>query len=122
MSYEDYTKMEINSIRKVFGDNILVEWQENTDHMLGGKLVRPDTFKRSHHTGIVVKVGPEVQEEIQPGKRILFDQFSNPHKFYDTAKKKRFAIIRESLQGSAFAIIPARVKIGGGEPDFDYAA
>lgn len=122
-----YIHMNIDRISRLQNDAILVEWELNTDELLGGRLVRPDTYKAAHYTGIVVLAGPGVEAEIDIGDRILFDQFCNPVRYYDPKKKKRYAIIRERDQGYPFAIIPPRadgskVKIGGGEPSFDYDA
>lgn len=114
--------MTAERIKALTGDKILIEWEEAIETMAGGKLIRPENFRAAHYTGIVKLVGPLVSEEIRVGDRIMFDQFSNPHEFFDPDTEKRMAIIEESRQGSAFAIIPPRVKIGGGEPGFNYSA
>lgn len=117
----------------VLGDQIFLEWEEAPDNFKGTALKRPDNFKPNHHTGIVLKAGPEVDEEIHgalktgAAVRILFDRFSGVEGYQDPVTKKRYAFIKESQQGSAYAIIPHRadgkpVQISGGEGDFDYAS
>lgn len=104
------------------GDRVLVEWEFAADEMTSGKitLLRPEAHKKMKYTGIVRKVGPKVEApEIQPGVRILFDQFSNFEKFFDP-ELGRMALISERQQASAFAIIPHRVKIGEGQGDYNY--
>lgn len=98
-------------------DYLLVIWEEAKESLLGGKLVRPDTHKGIQYTGIIKKASPHVDEDLKPGKRIFFEQFSSPLGFIDSKTKKRMAIIRES---ACLAIIPQRAKIGSGEAGFNY--
>ena len=105
----DYPVIEVDKIKQVIGDKLLVEWESAQEEMLGGKLVRPDTQRERHYTGIVLKKGIDVSEEaIQEGSRIFFEQFSNFEKFQSYDGKKRYAIVSE---GSCLAVIPKRVKV-----------
>lgn len=117
-----YTEIDWRKF-KPLGDNILLRWEESHDELKVGKvsLVRPDTYKGQHYTGIVMKVGKKVDPGIHIGDRLIFDQFSGFQKFWDE-ELGRMALISESKQTAAFAIIPPRAKIGAGEPDFDYSA
>lgn len=103
------------------GERILVQWEESNDDIkMGGViLVRPDTHRKIHYTGIVKAVGSRCESGVKVGDRVMFDQFSQFEKFWDN-DLGRMALISESQQGSAFAIIPPRVKIGGGEEDYKY--
>jgi len=93
----------------MIGDKLLVEWEPAKEDLLGGLLVRPETQRERHYTGIVLKKGFDVSEEaIQEGARVFFEQFSNFEKFQSNDGKKRYAIVRE---GSCLAIIPKRSKV-----------
>ena len=102
-----------------WGDKILLQWELNTDTIKMGKvrLIRPESFKRAHFTGIVLNVGRDVSLDINIGDRLFFEQFSNFEKLYDP-KYGRLAFIREQ---DAVAIVPPRTKINsdGGDYDFD---
>jgi len=115
-----YYEIDATTFRPL-GDMLLVDWEEFQDEMRVGKktLVRPDTHKKMHYTGVVYAVGPESNSGVKVGDRILFDQFSNFEKFWDPTLG-RMALISERQQGSAFAIIPPRVRIGGEEGDYRY--
>jgi Co-chaperonin GroES (HSP10) len=118
----NYTEIDASTFQPL-GDRILVTWEEAHDEIKVGKttLVRPDTFKKQHYTGEVLNIGPGVTVEIKIGDRILFDQFGNFEKLWDR-ELGRLALISQSSQGSAFAIIPERTRIGGGEGNFDFDA
>lgn len=119
----DLSYLDIEDWRALIpsSDHILVDWEEARDELLSGKLIRPDTHKKLHYTGVVLSTGPDVDPGIEPGMRILFDQFSNFQKLWNH-EVGRMALISERAQGSAFAIIPHRTKIGGGEGDYNYEA
>ena len=110
----DYPPIEVDRIKKTILDRIIVQWEENTNTMAGGKLIRPDTYKKQYYTGIVLKVGDYVDPELKEGDRILFDQFSGFEKFYDE-KHGRIAILEERKQGPAFAVIPKRIEVDSEE-------
>lgn len=100
-------------------DTLLITWEEAKEELLGGRLVRPETHRGVCYTGVVEKVGPTVfEEDLKPGVRVFFEQFSSPIGFIDAKTKKRKAIIKES---ACLAIIPHRVKVGSGDvmPDFN---
>ncbi len=102
-------------------DFIWVSWDEAPDAFKAGKinLIRPDTHKGQHYTGKVMAVGPDADPEIKVGTRLLFDQFSNFEK-YRHPDIGRIAVLKESEQASAFAVVPERLKISSAEGDFNY--
>lgn len=107
----------------VLGKNILVQWEFCQDKLRVGKyvLLRPDTHKKMHYVGNVMSVGEDVSPEIQPGCRIVFDQFSDiKDKFWDR-ELGRVALLSEEKQGALFMIVPPRVEIEGQEPEYDYS-
>ncbi len=117
-----YTEINAETFRPL-GDRILVKWEEATDKIKLGQyeLDRAETHKKMHYTGVVLKVGPKVDSDINPGDRIFFDQFSNFEPLWDE-KLGRLGLISEASQGSAFAVIPKRLRICGTEGDFNYGA
>ncbi len=119
---QNYLEVDAEAMR-VLGTRILVAWEESHDEFKIGKvrLVRPDTHKGQHYTGVVLKVGPLVSEEIQPGMRILFSQYSGFEKLFDRTHG-RLALIDEAKQDQAFAIIPARMKIDSDQGEYNYDA
>ncbi len=105
----DYPLLDIDRLKTVMGDKLLVEWELAREDMLGGKLVRPDTQRERFYTGIVVKRGLDVSEDIlEEGARVFFEQFSNFEKFQSLDCKKRYALVRE---GACLAVIPKRSKV-----------
>lgn len=117
----DLGYLEIEDWRKCrpTSDRILIAWEHKKGELLGGKLVMPGTHTKIHYTGIVLAVGPDVNPAIKPGMRLLFDQFSGFEKLWHP-EVGRLALIEESKQASAFAIIPHRMKIGEGQGDYNY--
>lgn len=113
-----YYEIDAKTFRPM-GDRILVTWEEKKDTLLDGRLVQADTHKKQHYTGIVRAIGPDVTVAVITGDRILFDQFSGFEKYFDS-ELGRMALISESAQGSAFAVIPYRTKIGSAQPDYNY--
>lgn len=116
-----YPEIDVDNIKEMMRDLILVQWEEKKDTLLRGKLIQAETGRRQHYTGIVLKTGPDVHPMIKVGDRLLFDQFSGFEKFF-SEKHGRLAIIEQYKQGTGFAIIPMRTKIENGELDYDYAA
>ena len=112
--------MDAHSFRPL-GDRILVQWEQAQDEIRVGKksLARAETHKKIHYTGIILSIGPLASRELETGQRIIFDQFSNFEKYFDS-HYGRLALIEESKQGSCFAIIPPRVKIDNGQEDYNY--
>jgi co-chaperonin GroES (HSP10) len=117
-----YLEIQADKFRPL-GDRILVKWEQANDVIKAGKvqLLRAETHKKLCFTGIVLKVGPRAWTEVQPGDRILFDQFSDFTRLFDP-KYGRLALLDEYKQASAFAVVPARTKVTGGENDFNYDA
>ena len=117
LQYPEINVLGMNPLQ----DFILVQWDFAQPKLKAGKytLIRPDTFRKMHYTGIVLACGPEVDEDIKVGDRLIFDQFSRFEKYWDETYG-RVALLQESKQGSLFAIIPQRIEIGEGETDFNY--
>jgi hypothetical protein len=118
----DMGYLEVDASKfKPLHDFILVQWDLCQKAIKLGQyvLARPETYMKMHYVGTVIAVGPDVDIEIKPGIRLVFDQFSQFEKFWDE-KIGRVALLQESKQGALFAIVPQRVKIEGSEPDFNY--
>jgi co-chaperonin GroES (HSP10) len=100
------------------GSMILLKWEVARDDLKLGRflLKRPDTHKAAHYTGVVLAVGPLVSEDVHPGMRIFFEQFSGFEKLFDP-EHGRLALIKES---AALAVIPERTKIESMDGDYDY--
>lgn len=90
---------------QAIGESIFLSWDFATAEYGKTGIIRPVTHEKMHYTGNVISVGEGVYD-VRPGDRIFFDQFSNPGKFQDGAK--RYAFIREQ---DALAIIPERVEV-----------
>lgn len=116
----NYPEISAENLKPI-GDFILVQWEFCQDNIKAGKflLSRPDTHKKMHYSGKVIAVGIDVDPVIETGNRLIFDQFSNFEKYWDT-ELGRVALIQESKQGSLFAIIPDRIEVSGSETDFNY--
>jgi co-chaperonin GroES (HSP10) len=105
----DYPMLNIETVKEVNGDRILCEWEEAKNDLLGGRLVRPDTHRAAHYTGVILKVGNGVEDEdIEVGKRAFFEQFSGFEKFQSPDGKKRYAFVAVD---AVLALIPLRAKI-----------
>jgi co-chaperonin GroES (HSP10) len=118
----DLSYPEINSMKLMpVSDFVLVAWDLCQDEIKVGKhtLIRPETHKKMHYVGTVIACGPDVDDVIQPGQRIVFDQFSNFEKYWDP-EIGRVALVQESKQGSLFAIVPKRIKVEGSESEYNY--
>ncbi len=116
--------LEINADQfRPLGNRILLKWEEHQSEFRVGKLslVKHEKFKKLHYTGSVLALGPDVNEEIKLGDRLLFDQFSQFEKLFDP-KYGRLALIDPDKQSSAFAIIPPRVLIDSEQGDYNYNA
>jgi hypothetical protein len=112
-----YYEIEADKFRPM-GQCILVRWEAAHDSFRAGKinLARPETYKGAHYTGTVLKVGNGVGEDVQPGMRIFFEQFSGFEKMFDP-KYGRLALVREP---SVLCILPSRVKVESMDGDYDF--
>ena len=54
---QEYPSIDTSRIKEVCQDRIMVAWEFNTKYMMNGKLLRPDTHKKMHYTGTVMKMG-----------------------------------------------------------------
>lgn len=109
---------EINADKfRPMGQCILVRWEAAHDSFKAGKVLlkRPETHKGAHYTGTVLKIGSAV-EDVQPGQRIFFEQFSGFEKMFDP-KYGRLALVREP---SVLCILPPRVKVESMDGDYDF--
>lgn len=113
-------------IKTVLGNRVLIEWEQAPEDFLGGKIVRADKHRSAYFTGVVLKIGLDVDLDLNPikeGDRLFFDQFSAPEKFINwDNQSKRYAFLEVDRQGAAFAIIPPRVKVRSDEGSLNYDA
>jgi hypothetical protein len=108
MGVAEYEEIEVDKITQLLGKRALVQWEEAPKSLaksgaLAG-LVRPDTTGKAYFTGVVLRCGLDLTEEVTEGDRIFFQQFSGFQKFSDP-KHGRVAIIDE---GAIEAVIPPR--------------
>lgn len=115
-----YEVIDAKSLSPI-SDFILVTWDFCQSNIKVGQFVlsRPDTHIKQHYVGTVIALGPEVDDAIKIGDRLVFDQFSNFEKFWDE-EYGRIALLQESKQGSLFAIVPKRIKVEGSEGDYNF--
>ncbi len=73
-------------------DKVFLEWEMATPNYGKTNLIRPESYREMHYTGIVVAVGPDVKD-IQVGDRVFFDQFCGIEKFQEN--DKRFGFVRQ---------------------------
>ncbi len=72
--------------------NIFIEWEMAPEYYPGTNIRKPDAFRGMHYTGIIVHIGPDV-EDLEVGGRVFFDQWCGIEKFED--KGKRYGFCRE---------------------------
>ncbi len=90
---------------KLLRNDVLVEWEEARDTYGPSTILRPDTHKARHYTGMVISIGPDVWD-VKIGDRVFFDQFSRPERYdFDG---KRYAQITEN---DCMAILPLRAEV-----------
>ena len=105
----EYPFLDVEKVKEVIGDNLLCEWESAREDLLQGKLVRPETQRERHYTGIILKRGINVEDaDLREGERVLWEQFSGFEKYQSNDGKKRYAFVKE---GACLAIIPKRVKL-----------
>ena len=116
-----YPRIDVSAITKPMSDFMIVAWQLCQENIKCGNVIlkRPDTHRKMHYTGTVLACGPDVDEVIKPGDRIIFDQFSDFEKYWDD-QYGRIAFLQESKQGSLFAIVPKRTEVEGSEPTYNF--
>lgn len=71
---------------------VFLEWEKAKDTYDGTNLIRPDSHKDMHFTGVISAIGPDVKE-LSIGDRVFFDQFSGLEKFQEDGK--RYAFVRQ---------------------------
>lgn len=118
---QNYPSIDARSLSPV-QDFILVAWELCQENIRLGShiLIRPDTHRKMHYTAEVIAVGPDVNPTIMAGDRIVFDQFSDPNKYWDE-KLGRIALLKEERQGQLFMLISERTKVEGSEPEYNLA-
>lgn len=126
MSANEYEEISVSKAR-MLGDRILVKWEMAPEELGKSGLIRPEEYRESHFTGIVLALGPKVssdlkvwfEEDKKEGRqtRIAFDQWSRFDKVYDP-QHGRVAILAELAQADCLAIIPSRggVTLAGVHP------
>lgn len=98
---------------------VLLEWEEASEEyrIAGLKLMKAETYKQAHFTGVVKMVGPDAGEEVREavGKRVFFDRWAYEFRemcWYepgvDGQKRNRYALI---LDYRLHCIVPDRVKV-----------
>ncbi len=118
----DYADLEVKKFRPI-GEHILVDWEEKTKFIKIGKnkkaLIRSQFTKKQHYTGIVLKIGGDVEDngQIKVGERIFFEQFSGFAKAFDP-EFGRLAIIKEphvEITG-----LDKRMRVESEDGDYDW--
>lgn len=108
-----YDEIDVSKIERLLGAKALVQWEEAPGEWGKTGLIRPDTHNKVYYTGVVLKRGDGLTEEIAVGDRVFFGQFSGFVKFNDP-KVGRIAIVDEE---AIECILPpreeARVEDGG---------
>lgn len=89
---------------RVVGRWVLTEWEEAKDTILGGRLLRGSVGKKAHFTGLVMMSGPKA-EDVEPGERYFFEQFSDFRSWQEGTK--RFALMPYE---AIYAEIPPRTE------------
>lgn len=88
-------------------NRVLLEWEFGRDEYIGTKILRSEgASKERYYTGNVIAVGPLVNEDIQPEKRVFFNQFCGPERI--DFEGKRYAFIYDF---DAYCILPLRKDI-----------
>lgn len=100
---------------------VLLEWEEATQEFrLAGKsstLLRPETFKQAHFTGIVKMFGPDASAEVKElhEQRVFFDRWAHDFReknWYepgtDGRPRKRYALM---LDFRLECVLPERAKV-----------
>lgn len=102
-------------------DFILCQWDLCQPKIKIGEhvLIRPDTHRKMHYTGIVIEVGDDVNPQIKTGDRVVFDQFSEFEKLWHP-RYGRVALLQESKQSYLFMKVPKRVKVEGSELEYNF--
>lgn len=110
LTEEDREKPWSERLPIVLGNWILFEWELAKDTLLDGKLLKSEKHKKMHYTGIVLDKGPGAGDEVQVGKRYMFDHFSDFKPWYEGGK--RFAFVKNTEGVNVHAEIPPRTVDG----------
>lgn len=107
----EHAEIDVNRIRVILGRRALVKWEEaprcyssTNDSMKQGGILRPEKTKRAYYTGVVLKCGLDLTDEIEEGDRVFFQQFSGFGQYSDRTHG-RMALVEES---AIECIIPPR--------------
>lgn len=112
MPLTEYDPIEVATIKELLGKRALVTWEEAPRALGEGelrKLVKPDTHRKAHFTGVVLKCGLDLTDEIQEGDRVFFEQFSGFAQFSDPVHGRVAIVSEDAIE----AVIPPREN---GEP------
>lgn len=113
----NYAPIDVTRARPL-GYLVYIRWEIRNKHLLGGKLVLPDSHRGTQFTGKVLKIGDLVPEDygLKEGQRVMFMQFSGFKQHYDE-KQGRIALVDYE---SIIQAIPDREDVEYGEEDFNY--
>jgi len=101
---ESYPELIVKDLGVLFGARALVQWEEAPTEFGKSGLLRPEVGKKMYYTGVVLKVGTRLTDEINVGDRLFFGQFSGFKKYHDP-ELGRVAIVEEE---AIEAVIPPR--------------
>lgn len=88
-------------------DKIFIEWEEGAVNHQGTKIQKAGLDKERHYTGIILTIGPDVEDaRLVLGKRVFFNQFCSPERV--DYNGKRYAFIAEY---DAYCLVPSRTEM-----------
>jgi len=92
---------------KPVDDILFLEWEDGTREFQGTNIQKVGVDLERHYTGIVLTVGPDVEnKKLKPGVRVFFNQFCSPERV--DYQGKRYAFIREY---DALLVVPSRTEM-----------
>lgn len=94
MSAETYDQIDVSKLKTILGRKALVQWEEAPGEWGNTGLIRPETHTKIYFTGVILKCGDGLTDELKEGDRVFFGQFSGFNKFSDP-KYGRVALVDE---------------------------
>ena len=101
---ESYPELVVKDLKTLMGAKALVQWEEAPETWGKTNLLRAELTKKMYYTGVVLKCGTKLMDEIVEGDRVFFGQFSGFQKFRDP-ELGRVAIVEEE---AIEAVVPPR--------------
>lgn len=83
-------------------ENVFLYWEFGSKYYGGTDILRPDSHKTMHHTGLIRAIGPDVKQ-FKVEDRVMFDQFSRAEHFEDEGR--RYVFIKEK---DIYCTVPVR--------------